>query len=160
MVHKRVIPKLGEAPKASNPKVSKTMKGNVGKGTKLEKKFIAILEGNFKNTYLSNVKSLPGTPDIVLSEPRLAIFINGCFWHHCPKCYPGLPKTHTDFWRRKFVRNEERDKRKIKELKRLGWKVRVFWEHDINRDPDKIIKTLKLRLNNQSTMVRKTMEKL
>lgn len=146
MVRKRGIPKLGRAPKASNPNVSKTMKGNVGKDTKLEKKFIAILEENFKNSYLSNVKSLPGTPDIVLPESRLAVFINGCFWHHCPKCYRGLPKTHTDFWRRKFVRNEERDRRKINELKKLGWDVLVIWEHDINKDPQKLIKMLRRRL--------------
>ena len=92
MVYKRTVPKLGKVPKASNLSVSKVMKSNVDKGTKLEKTFIALLRKNFKNIYLLNVKSLPGTPDIVLPDKRLAIFINGCFWHHCTKCYPNCLK--------------------------------------------------------------------
>ena len=113
MVYKNRVPKLGKVPEASNPNISKTMKSNVAKGTKLEKKLVTILDKNFKNIYLLKVESLPGTPDVVLPNARLAIFINGCFWHHCSKCYPNLPKTHTAFWRRKFIRNKERDNRKI-----------------------------------------------
>lgn len=142
MVYKNRVPKLGKVPGASNPNISKTMKSNVAKGTKLEKKLVTILDKNFKNIYLLNVESLPGTPDVVLPNARLAIFINGCFWHHCSKCYPNLPKIHKAFWRRKFIRNKERDNRKIKELKRLGWKVLVFWEHDIGKNPEKVIRVL------------------
>ena len=70
--------------------------------------------------YRVNVKSLPGTPDIVLRKYRTVIFIHGCFWHR-HECMKGkLPKTNTEFWEQKFRKNQERDISVREKLKQLG----------------------------------------
>lgn len=74
-------------------------------------------------------RDLPGKPDIVLPKHRVAIFVNGCFWHS-HKCRYGQvkPKTRADFWATKRRDTVERDKRKSKELRATGWKVATIWE--------------------------------
>ena len=54
----------------------------------------------------------PGRPDIAYPGRKVAIFVHGCYWHHCPRCYPNLPKSNPEFWARKFELNRERDARK------------------------------------------------
>ena len=72
-------------------------------------------------------KDLPGTPDIVLPCYRIAIFVNGCFWHG-HSCNRGhLPKTNTEFWKHKVQANRIRDKANIQELEELGWKTITVW---------------------------------
>ena len=82
--------------------------------------------------YRLNVKSLPGSPDIVLSKYNTVIFINGCFWHGHKRCKKAvLPKTNTAFWKKKIEDTRIRDKMRIKELKSLGWRCLTCWECDI-----------------------------
>lgn len=79
--------------------------------------------------YRLHATHLPGSPDIVLSGIRLAIFVHGCFWHrhqNCRKCTS--PKTREEFWRDKFQANIERDRRNIEALHALGWRTAVIWE--------------------------------
>lgn len=71
---------------------------------------------------------LPGTPDIAFRRIKLAIFVDGCFWHGCPK-HGTVPKTNTLFWMAKISRNRLRDKQVNKSLKGLGWRVIRIWEH-------------------------------
>lgn len=72
--------------------------------------------------YRVNVRSLPGTPDIVLRKYRTVIFINGCFWHGHEDCrYFVLPKSNTQYWQQKIERNKERDVEKRIQLRLLGW---------------------------------------
>jgi DNA mismatch endonuclease (patch repair protein) len=73
---------------------------------------------------------LPGTPDVVLSDRRLAIFVHGCFWHGCTQCDRGLrrPKSNSAFWDAKLVANRDRDARSAKALRALGWQVAIVWE--------------------------------
>lgn len=79
--------------------------------------------------YRKNVRCLPGTPDIVLRKYRTVIFVNGCFWHGHEDCsHSHLPKSNTDFWRRKIERNKERDLRERILLRRMGWHVIQVWE--------------------------------
>ena len=74
-------------------------------------------------------KSLPGTPDIVLSKHKTAIFVHGCFWHRHPGCrYASTPKTRQEYWLPKFAANVERDARKETALEELGWRVLIVWE--------------------------------
>ena len=77
--------------------------------------------------YRVSVKSLPGTPDIVLRRQSTVIMVNGCFWHShdCGKFR--IPSTNTDFWRNKFERNQARDRRVYKQLHDLGYYVLVVW---------------------------------
>ena len=79
--------------------------------------------------------SLPGRPDIVFPALRLAIFVNGCFWHLCPRCKLPQPRANEDFWKNKLEANRRRDARVRGELEALGWEVRVVWEHEIRPDP-------------------------
>lgn len=82
--------------------------------------------------YRKNVKSLPGSPDIVLRKYGIAIFIHGCFWHgHVVDGH--IPKTNSDFWKRKIERNQERDKENSGKLKALGWKVMTIWECQLKK---------------------------
>ena len=78
--------------------------------------------------YRLHRKDLPGTPDIVFTSRRKAIFVHGCFWHGhgCPK--GRLPKSRRDFWEAKLKGNRERDRRKEEELRSLGWSVLVVWQ--------------------------------
>ena len=70
--------------------------------------------------------------DIAIPAARLAIFIDGCFWHGCPK-HGGKPKTNKAYWLPKLRKNKQRDKAKAAKLKAAGWKVMRFWEHDVNK---------------------------
>jgi DNA mismatch endonuclease (patch repair protein) len=73
-------------------------------------------------------KDLPGKPDLVLPARKLAVFVNGCFWHG-HKCTIGhIPKTNSEFWIKKIQRNRSRDARSILLLRQSGWKVALVWE--------------------------------
>src|SRR5271157_2934067 len=87
---------------------------------------------------LNGGRGLPGTPDIVLRRFRLAIFVDGCFWHGCAR-HGTLPKTNPDFWGAKILKNQQRDTRVDQALKNLGWKVFRVWEHEVRSDMDRIL---------------------
>lgn len=74
-------------------------------------------------------KDLPGTPDLVFPSRRVAIFVNGCFWHRHPGCRKaGDSKTRTDYWQAKFDRNVARDRDVHDRLTALSWRVLTIWE--------------------------------
>ena len=74
-------------------------------------------------------EELPGRPDPVFPSRRVVLFVNGCFWHRHALCRrASTPKSHTDFWEKKFRRTVERDERAAAALKALGWRVSVIWE--------------------------------
>jgi len=78
-------------------------------------------------------KGLPGSPDILFPGAKVAIFVDGCFWHGCP-VHGTLPKTRTEFWRAKISRNRERDAHVDVKLVARGWQVVRLWEHQIRDD--------------------------
>jgi len=72
---------------------------------------------------------LPGSPDIVFPGRRMIIFVNGCFWHGHENCLrASLPKTRSQYWRGRILKNQERDARSISALEKLGWVVGTVWE--------------------------------
>ncbi len=82
--------------------------------------------------YRLHDKRLPGKPDLVFSSRRKIIFIHGCFWHGHEGClYAKIPKTNTQFWTKKFIRNRERDYEIQQKLKDAGWKVLVVWQCEL-----------------------------
>jgi DNA mismatch endonuclease (patch repair protein) len=84
--------------------------------------------------YRKNVKHLPGCPDIVLLRYKVAILVNGCFWHVHDGCkYFKWPQNNKEFWESKLLKNKKRDTEKTNELEFLGWKVIVVWECELKK---------------------------
>lgn len=98
--------------------------------------------------YRKNDKRFPGKPDIVLPKYRTVVFINGCFWHMHANCkYGRLPKTNTDYWEPKLLKNTEKDKRNISLIKEMGWNVIVLWECELKKDFQKTVDKLVAELD-------------
>lgn len=87
-----------------------------------------------------------GHPDFYFRRQRLAIFIDGCFWHQCPRC-GHIPSTRTEYWVLKFQRNRARARNVGKTLARSGIQVIRFWEHDITANATKVALKLKKVVN-------------
>lgn len=87
-------------------------------------------------------KNLPGKPDIVLRKYRTVIFVHGCFWHRHKNCKQATtPKSNIDFWQAKFDRNVANDKKHVRDLRRLGWRVITVWECEL-KNPEKVLARL------------------
>jgi len=90
-------------------------------------------------------KQLPGRPDVVLPKYRTVVFVHGCFWHRHEGCrYAYTPKSRVAFWSAKFEGNVERDRRNVRALRKLGWKVVTVWECEADR-PEKWLSRLAAR---------------
>lgn len=126
-------------PPASSAAVSKSMKGNRGRDTGPELELRRLLREAGYPGYRLHWKKAPGRPDIAYPGRKVAIFVNGCFWHRCPKCQPATPKAHSDFWERKFELNAERDERKRKQLVDAGWRVVTVWECELRDQPSAVV---------------------
>jgi DNA mismatch endonuclease (patch repair protein) len=107
------------------------MRGNVAKDTTPELRLRAALRGAGFPGYRLHWRNAPGRPDIAYPGRKVAVFVNGCFWHRCPTCQPSTPKSNAEFWERKFALNAERDERKTRELEAAGWTVITAWECQI-----------------------------
>lgn len=79
--------------------------------------------------YRVNDPRLPGRPDLAFSRARVAVFVDGCFWHRCPD-HGTLPRNNRDWWLAKLDRNVARDRAKDAALVDLGWTVLHVWEHE------------------------------
>lgn len=83
-----------------------------------------------------------GKVDIAFPKLKIAIQIDGCFWHNCP-LHGAKPKTNIKFWRRKLSDNQERDARQNRILKTSGWQVLRFWEHEVEEKPETVIRRIR-----------------
>jgi DNA mismatch endonuclease (patch repair protein) len=99
-------------------------------------------------------KDLPGSPDIVIRRLYLAIFVDGCFWHGCPK-HGSVPKTNRSFWQAKIKRNQARDKKADKNLRKLGWATLRFWEHDIRENIVRVVAKIEHAVQMQKSKLNK-----
>jgi len=98
-------------------------------------------------------KDLPGKPDIVLSKYNTIIFVHGCFWHYHKDCKEGrIPDTNSKFWKEKLYKNIERDKKHQEACEKLGWKVLVIWECEIEKELSSVMKLIKSTLNKDGTI--------
>lgn len=85
--------------------------------------------------------TLPGKPDLVFRSARTVVFVDGCFWHRCPRhCVP--PRHNGLFWQQKLDSNVKRDRRINRKLRRLGWTVVRVWEHEVERNAPKVVSQL------------------
>ena len=71
-----------------------------------------------------------GKPDFVFRHARLALFVDGCFWHGCLK-HSRPPQSNRDYWRKKMIRNKARDRLVSRTLQKRGWRVLRIWEHEL-----------------------------
>jgi DNA mismatch endonuclease, patch repair protein len=124
----------GRAPIPKDEKTSRVMSAIRAKNTGPEMQLRKTLFQIGVRGYRLHWKQVPGKPDIAFPKRKMAVFINGCFWHRCTKCAPSYPKSNLDFWDKKFSRNIERDENKISSLKDLGWTVLTIWECEIKND--------------------------
>jgi DNA mismatch endonuclease (patch repair protein) len=86
-------------------------------------------------------KGIIGKPDFVFEKEKLAIFVDGCYWHGCPKC-GHIPKTRSEFWKAKIGRTKQRDLEKTNILENEGYRVLRFWEHELKKDLKECIKAI------------------
>ena len=78
--------------------------------------------------YRLHYAKAPGRPDVTFVGAKVAVFVHGCFWHSCPHCALRKPKSNTAFWTQKLDANKARDARKVRELRKAGWRVLTVWE--------------------------------
>lgn len=109
-----------------------------GKNTKTELLLRKRLSSSGIRGYRIHSKLL-GKPDIVFTKYKLVIFIDGCFWHKCPKCFI-KPEKNKRFWMQKINGNVKRDKEVNKLLRKEGWTVIRIWEHLLRKNPDNCYK--------------------
>jgi DNA mismatch endonuclease (patch repair protein) len=138
-LREEISKRLPPVPKSKKESVAKSMRSNKRSDTGPEILLRKALWKEGLRGYRKNFEKVPGSPDICFVSKKLAIFINGCFWHRCPKCDLPMPKSNTEFWTAKFERNIERDKKKIKRLKREGWSTLIVWECEIKTNMNKTI---------------------
>ena len=79
-------------------------------------------------------KEIPGTPDFYFPSAKLAIFVNGCFWHGCEKCARNVPRNRRRFWTEKIQQNRRRDARTLRRLRRSGFRTMTIWEHSLRNE--------------------------
>lgn len=84
--------------------------------------------------FKKNVKTMPGSPDIVFPKYKTVLFVNGCFWHMHMECSQfRWPKSNVDYWENKIKRNADRDKQNYADLINSGWKVIIIWECELKK---------------------------
>lgn len=135
-----VVPRFNEANGFYTTKQRSELMGKIkSQNTKPELKLKKAL-WNLGYRYRKNLKKLPGSPDIVYSKHKLAIFVDGEFWHGYNWSEKKTKiKTNREFWIPKIERNIQRDKQNNKLLIDTGWHVIRFWENELKKDFDKCV---------------------
>lgn len=83
--------------------------------------------------------------DVAFPRQKVAVFVDGCFWHKCPAHFR-MPKSNVSFWKRKIFGNAKRDKKETRVLRKKGWRVIRVWEHELRRHPWKVLNRIKRSL--------------
>lgn len=86
-----------------------------------------------------------GKPDFTFRQKRIAVFVDGCFWHGCPKHF-NLPVNNRPFLKKKLAGNSLRDRLVTKTLRSQGWRVLRIWEHDLTKNADRCVSKIKALL--------------
>lgn len=123
-------------PWASSPAARKAMQGNRSRDTKPELAVRRLIHaaGLRYRVDTRPDPALPRRADIVFTKQRIAVFIDGCYWHGCAQHARTPSQANADYWRRKLARNVERDIDTKSRLEDAGWRVLRFWEHEPPQD--------------------------
>lgn len=117
----------------SPEKRSRIMAGIRSTGTCPEERLYGMVRGALGHRWKieRNVRALPGQPDIVIPSLRIAIFLDGCFYHCCP-LHGHIPKSNRAYWAPKLERNLRRDRMSVRALRQIGFGAWRIWEHEIS----------------------------
>ncbi|MFA6449367.1 MAG: very short patch repair endonuclease [bacterium] len=118
------------------------------KNTGLENKFFALLNQAGIRNYKKHPENVKGSPDLIFRKEKIAVFIDSCFWHGCPK-HLRRPASNQEYWTAKIARNVARDRKIRAELRRDGWSALRIWEHDL-KSPEKSIRKIQRTLDKRS----------
>lgn len=111
----------------------KAMQAVKSSQTSLERSFASQLASRGIRGWKCNLTSVSGKPDFAFPKEKIALFIDGCFWHGCRKCQKPLPVANAEYWLQKIERNKKRARKVGRELRSKGWIVLRFWEHDLKK---------------------------
>lgn len=114
--------------KQKRSEVMSLVRSHGNKATEL--RLIEVFKANSITGWRRKQK-LPGKPDFVFRRKRVCIFVDGCFWHGCPRCYR-RPESSRKYWDEKVKRNRARDRRVNRDLRKAGWRVVRIWEHQLS----------------------------
>jgi DNA mismatch endonuclease, patch repair protein len=111
-----------------------------------ERKLRGMLVSGGYSGWRLHAKDILGTPDFFFAEAKLAVFVDGCFWHGCPQC-GHVPKTNSGYWRQKIEKNYVRDQSITRKLRRRGYRVIRVWECNIRERPVQTLSRIQLGLS-------------
>jgi DNA mismatch endonuclease (patch repair protein) len=132
------------------PPHSRRMGAVRGRGNRTtEARFRALLMRAGVRGWKLNPKTLAGRPDFFFPLERLAVFVDGCFWHGCPQC-GHVPRVNRPFWKAKIERNRQRDSLTAIRLNQDGIQVLRFWEHELRTEPEQCMRRLQTMLGRKS----------
>lgn len=122
---------MKDSPLPHSESVSQRMRNTRQRDTPMELEVRAELKNKgFQFEVDFSIKGVTrARPDIVFCADRVAIFLDGCFWHSCPT-HGTTPRTNRQWWTEKLASNVERDRRHVRELNAAGWQVLRYWEHE------------------------------
>jgi DNA mismatch endonuclease (patch repair protein) len=109
----------------------RAVRGRGNRSTELRLR-LALVRSGLKGWHIGP-KQVPGRPDFYFPEAKVAVFVDGCFWHGCRRC-GHYPEKNSSFWKTKIQRNRLRDKRMSRKLRRSGVAVVRFWEHELGEN--------------------------
>lgn len=128
-------------PVPSSRAVTAVMKGNRKVGSKPETQLRSTLHRlgyRFRKNFSIHAGELRVKPDVVFTKRRLAVFVDGCFWHRCP-IHGTEPSVNTAYWESKLTGNVARDRRVDEALLNAGWRVIRIWEHELVEEAARVI---------------------
>jgi len=141
------LKKLGPAPPPSSEAAHNVMVANRGRDTKPGLLLRRALSKSGIHGFRVNYRIGTTRVDVAFPSKWVAVAVRGCWWHRCPVCRLGVPNTHTGFWERKFALNVERDARVRESLRRDGWTLLEFWEHEVERDLPGCVERVQMALH-------------
>ncbi len=128
---------------AGNSRRMRAIRDHRNKST--EGRFRAILVRAAMRGWRLHPAGLPGKPDFLFPDDRLVIFIDGCYWHGCPRC-GHVPSQNRPYWSAKIARNKARDRRNFRLLRGAGYRVLRLWEHELRQDPARCLRRVRALL--------------
>lgn len=106
-----------------------------------ERRLVSLLKEQGVRGWRLHPPRIVGKPDLVIQRQRVAVFVDGCFWHGCPNC-GHVPKTNAAYWRAKILRNRRRDSAVSRKLKSLGYSVIRIWECQLRTRSERCVRRI------------------